>query len=178
MAEGPEKKPTEKKETPKDKGKEAPEREKATQAEMIKRIAAVEDLMLRGASRNNILRSITMKWGVLERQAENYIAEVRKAWRMAEAERAPHRMEDALEKRRFLYEKAVAGEDYRLALEVEKSTTKLRGLDVDRVEIVGMAGEEEKAALSKLSDEELEALEKLQEKTNGDKAPDTDSDGD
>jgi len=178
MAEGPEKKPTEVKETPKDKGEGTSGTGKSTQPEYIARLNAVESEILKGRSIPQICEAARAKWGVSEATAYRYVAEVRNRWAEIEKQRAPHRLEEALQSFRFLYEKAVETEDYRLAMHVRKNTAKIEGLDIDRVQVIGGSGGDEKKALSKLSDEELAALEKLQEKTGGDKAPDTDSDGD
>jgi hypothetical protein len=51
---------------------------KASEHEVLTRVHEVYSLLIRGASRYRVVRHASEKWGVGERQAENYIAEARK----------------------------------------------------------------------------------------------------
>ena len=51
---------------------------KASEHEILTRVHDVYCMLVRGASRYRVIRHASEKWGVGERQAENYIAEARK----------------------------------------------------------------------------------------------------
>ena len=155
-------------------GGESTPGKKSTQAEVMKRLTVIEELLLRGVGRQAILQYAGREWGISESMTDKYTAEIRKAWVRSERARASDRVAEATKRRNKLYELTIEAKDYRTALAVDDSLRKLQGILVERVRITD--GEQEKAkereALSHLSTEELEQVGTLQEKAeNGNGEP-------
>jgi len=104
-----------------------------TDLEYENRVSIVMDMILSGLRRREIFRTIAdspnLKWGVTERQIENYMhdatAEIQK-------EIEPDRKKLIAESKsrfEFIYKKTVNTKDYKTALLAEKSKNELIGLN-------------------------------------------------
>lgn len=115
---------------------------KSTKATVERRILAVNELLLRSASRSDILQYATKEgWGVQPRIIDEYISRCKVLWQVeVEAERkdayARH-----LKKRDKLYMKAFAAEDYHLCLEIDRDKAKLEGLYIVKLEHANKGGQ-------------------------------------
>ncbi len=107
---------------------------KATLAEVEERVTVVYTLLIRGASREEILRHGAEKWALATRQMEDYLSratvrltELAAFVREEEIGRARAQLHD-------LYGKNMKVQDYKSALSVRKDLSELLGLYAPRTE--------------------------------------------
>ncbi len=60
-------------------------RQRATNAEKIRRLRDVEKLMMRGITNQTIIELFTAKWGIKHQMVQKYITEVLDKWKAADA---------------------------------------------------------------------------------------------
>lgn len=111
---------------------------KATAAEKKIRVRTVYEMLLGNYPRADIIQYGAEKWGITERATDNYI---RDATDLIEAEAIKHQAKSFntnLQQRRYLHNKSVQANDWRLAHEIIKDEAKLLGLyPADKVEHSG-----------------------------------------
>jgi hypothetical protein len=103
---------------------------KPTKAQRKIRVDKALSLLVGGASRGQICRYVTEKWGVTSRTADRYI---RSAYELLGAASVLDRdIEIGRSKLRLemLFQGAVKRKDYRLALAIEKARVRLLGLEM------------------------------------------------
>jgi hypothetical protein len=107
---------------------------KATKVEMGQRTHEVTNMLLSGASRGDILRIASEKWGASERTADTHISRARAILHeQAEAYRQSAFAEH-IAARRALRKLAHEREDWRLVLELLRDEAKLLGLYAAEIE--------------------------------------------
>jgi Zn-dependent M16 (insulinase) family peptidase len=122
--------------------------------ELAKRVAEVQNLLINGATRQQIIQHITQKYGILSRQAENYITKANRSFAVDfEEERRTIRAKAGrrLEK---LYALAAAEKDRQEMLRVLDRIIRFYGLD-EPVRTVNLNAN---FNVSELSDEQLDKL--------------------
>lgn len=129
---------------------------KATKAEVEERVTAVFTLMVRGATRDEILRHAAKEWGLASRTVDDYVARATERLKaMAVVVRAEE-LGRARAQLHDLYGKNMKVQDYKAALSVRKDLSELLGLYAPKV--TKLIDETTPAAPAPvLSDAELEA---------------------
>lgn len=101
---------------------------KSTKAEHNKRVKAVSNLLLRGASRADIVHYSAENWGIKERQAHQYIIDANKGFAETAAFSVDDQVGIAIDRLSRLYLYHLDAKDFRDALSVQKELNKLLGL--------------------------------------------------
>lgn len=129
---------------------------KATKAEVEERVTTVFTLMVRGATRDEILRHAAKEWGLASRTVDDYVARATERLKaMAVVVRAEE-LGRARAQLHDLYGKNMKVQDYKAALSVRKDLSELLGLYAPKV--TKLIDETTPAAPAPvLSDAELEA---------------------
>ncbi len=103
---------------------------KSTNLEVTHRVNAVYKLLAEGQSRTQVLQFCSEKWGVGERQAENYVARAReKLINDCEMER-PAWIAEALQRLRTIEQKAMAKNQPASAINAITLQAKLIGIEL------------------------------------------------
>ena len=126
--------------------------ERATDSVVEQRVSQVYEMLLRGYSRSEVFRFASeQKWGITERQVENYIARATEAIREDSEERREQEFARAVLDLYRLYRRCLKDNQLKTALECRKEIHKLYGLyaPTKNVNI--------NSDVSKLSDTEIEA---------------------
>jgi len=143
---------------------------KTNRGAIAARVAQILPLVIDGASEREILRFVAEKtsWGgVSKRTVENYIARARTQIIESAADEASWHAAKALSRFERLYWRASAKGDLGQCRQVEEAIVRLLGLAApERRELSGPEGGplQHQVDLSRLSDEELEALEQIRAK--------------
>jgi hypothetical protein len=104
---------------------------KPTEAEYQKRIEIIKLAIIDGKTRYMLLQYAAKNWGIKDRALDGLIA---RASKEIEDDYAPTKKRELgkhIARREQLFSKAKEKEDYRLALAVDDSTAKLKGLMVE-----------------------------------------------
>jgi len=101
---------------------------KATVAEKKQRIRYVYEALLSDYNRADIIQHAAKKWGVQTRMADGYIAEATAIIKQEVEQQQAEGFVKHLARRRFYRNKAIVGNDLRLALEIDRDEAKLLGL--------------------------------------------------
>ena len=101
---------------------------KATHAEIEERVTVVYTLLIRGASREEILRHGAEKWTLATRQMEDYLARANRRLKELAAFIREEEIGRARAQLHDLYGKNMKVQDYRSALAVRKDLSELLGL--------------------------------------------------
>jgi hypothetical protein len=144
--------------------KESP---RCTDAEKFNRICKIEDWLRDGLDNKAIYR-MTLKddppWKIEAQQVDRYIHEILEEWRKIRKYEEPFKVEKALGKRAQLAKRAIMKDDLRTALACYDSEAKIEGILTDNFNVRGSVEIRSELDLSKLTDEELVDLKKLQDK--------------
>lgn len=112
---------------------------KSSKIEMDKRIRMVQEWMMQGHSTADIVRNITSKWDVTERQAFKYIHRAYVSFREVSEKNIENRRHYHLNTRLKLY-RDLKGKEFpegsKAALSILQDIAKLEGLYVEKTEIV------------------------------------------
>jgi hypothetical protein len=101
-----------------------------TKAELENRVTQVTDLLLKGAKRAQILQFAgKLNWDVSDSMVDKYIGQATEAIRESAVVDRDYEVALAKERYEYLYTQSVSGKDYRGALSVIQSKSKLLGLD-------------------------------------------------
>lgn len=101
---------------------------KATHAEVEERVTEVYILLIRGASRADILRHAADRWHLATRQAEDYLARANERLRALASFVSEEELGKARERLNDLYSKNYRVQSYRDALACQKELNELLGL--------------------------------------------------
>jgi len=113
---------------------------KATKVQMLERIEKVKELLLTWNTRYLIVQYCAKVYGVRPRIVDRYIA---RATREIEEEYEPDRLKELkkhIARRERLARKALAKGQLKVALDIEDSIAKLKGLFVDQMKHSGFVG--------------------------------------
>ena len=111
-----------------------PAGKKATHAEIEERVTVVYTLLIRGASREEILRHGSETWSLTTRQVEDYLARARKRFEELAAYVREEEIGRARAQLHDLYGKNMKVQDYKAALQVRKDLSELLGLYAPKTE--------------------------------------------
>mgnify|MGYP000930120432 CR=1 FL=1 len=111
-----------------------PAGKKATAAEIEERVTVVYTLLIRGASRDEILRHGAEKWTLATRQMEDYLARATERLKALAAYVHEEELGRARAQLHDLYGKNMKVQDYKAALQVRKDLSELLGLYAPKVE--------------------------------------------
>jgi hypothetical protein len=101
-----------------------------TKAELENRVTKVTDLLLKGAKRAQVLQFAgKLNWKVSDSMVDKYIGQATEAIRESAVVDRDYEVALAKERYEYLYTQSVSGKDYRGALSVIQSKSKLLGLD-------------------------------------------------
>lgn len=134
---------------------------KATDAEILKRLKAVEIRLLRNDSYAEIVRYCTTKYKITQRQVDKYIRKVKDKWTEILDKDSERNLSKAIVQREQLYNKIIKSKKLshnkiKTALKILDSIAKIQGIMINKIDLKG----EVKFDLSNLSDEELREAEK------------------
>jgi GNAT superfamily N-acetyltransferase len=101
---------------------------RAGKAQVMERVEIVRDMLLRGHRASAVVKFLTTKQGLGERQAWEYVKKAHQAMESAFQEANRTAMAEHLDVRRDLRKQGYAEHDYRLVLEVMRDEAKLLGL--------------------------------------------------
>ncbi len=107
---------------------------KATHAEIEERVTTVYTLVIRGASREEILRYGSETWSLTTRQVEDYLARATKRLKDLAAFIREEEIGRARAQLHDLYGKNLKVQDYKAALAVRKDLSELLGLYAPKTE--------------------------------------------
>jgi hypothetical protein len=110
---------------------------KSSRVTVDQRIMVVEELLLKGVIRRDILRYGSEVWKVGERQMEGYITRIYKKWEEKGKSEAPHNYAIAIERREYQLQEAVKAKSVKDALAVLNSIDKIKGIFIERVDHSG-----------------------------------------
>lgn len=102
---------------------------KSSKAEVERRLSEVEKELARGKHPASIIRRITAKYKVTDRQAENYLSTVYKRWKRIAAENSPHFREQWMMMAYSAFQGALLERDYKAAASILKEIADRNGLD-------------------------------------------------
>ena len=128
---------------------------KPTKAEKKQRVVIIYELMLKHATRGEILQFSANRWGVVERTADSYIAAAREmlyAETEGDADRNRRRILRELD---YLYSEALRRHRVDTCLNIKREQAKLLGLDISKIELDAKI-KSENHNYDHLSDEEVE----------------------
>lgn len=99
-----------------------------TQAEIEYRVSIVSSLIIRGKTRKEIVQFGSKKWGISDRQVDEYISKAKEA--IQEESKSTIEADTAKARARleFLYDKAIGNEDYGLARILNKDFIEFTGI--------------------------------------------------
>lgn len=134
---------------------------KATDAEILKRLKAVEVRLLQNDSYSDIVRFCTKKYKITSRQVDKYIRKIKDKWTEILDKDSEQNLSKAIVQREMLYNKIIKSKKLshnkiKIALKILDSIAKIQGLMINKIDLKG----EVKFDLSNLSDEELREAEK------------------
>lgn len=121
------------------------EKKKATKAEIEERVSYIASLMLKGYRRNAEIATVIKGlgiWDVGQSQIDEYIRKARDLIKSIDMDDLKFEKCLSLERHDFLFRKALAEKDYKLALEVEKSRAKITGAEVQQINVTGNMSQE------------------------------------
>ena len=97
-------------------------------AEVEERLRFIEEFLIVGRSTADMIRWVVRVFGITRRQAFRDLARVRAAWsKVAEKDRLVH-LHLAIMQRNLLYQRALAEQDFSLALDILDGIARLQGL--------------------------------------------------
>src|SRR5271157_382535 len=108
---------------------------KSTKAEKENRLTKINELLLNGYSRVDIVQYSAENWNINERQTDKYIREVKENITTHFNQTREENIGIALARRENLYKDAREKNEIRTALEVDKDLRKLQGLYEDRLSV-------------------------------------------
>lgn len=114
---------------------------KSTKAETQKRIRLVLEMLLQSTPKVDIVRFGVENWQVKERAIEDYITAAYAIMKELAKQEREEVFAENLTQRRYIKNKAIKAEDYRLAHEVLKDEAKLLNLyPAEKHEVTGEGG--------------------------------------
>lgn len=135
---------------------------KSTKAEVQKRIRIVLEMLLQSTPRVDIVQYAAINWGITEWGTDKYIAQANKIMMVQAKQERDEVYAANLAQRRYIKNKAIKAEDYRLAHEVLKDEAKLLDLyPAEKHEHKGEIIQQVKIDVSDLTDSELDAITNL-----------------
>jgi hypothetical protein len=115
---------------------------KSTKAEAQKRTRIVLEMLLQSTPKVDIVQYAVDKWGITERGAEFYMTKAYAIMKELAKQEREEVFAENLTQRRYIKNKAIKAEDYRLAHEVLKDEAKLLNLyPAEKHEVTGAGGE-------------------------------------
>ena len=111
-----------------------PAGKKATHAEIEERVTVVYTLLIRGASREEILRHGSETWSLTTRQVEDYLSRATQRLKALAAYVREEEIGRARAQLHDLYGKNMKVQDYKAALQVRKDLSELLGLYAPKTE--------------------------------------------
>lgn len=102
---------------------------KSSKAEIERRLSEVEKELARGKHPASIIRRITAKYKVTDRQAENYLGTVYKRWKRIAAENSPHFREQWMMMAYSAFQGALLDRDFKAAASILKEIGDRNGLE-------------------------------------------------
>ncbi len=112
-------------------------RKRANNAEIVQRIGEIATLLIKGESRENIVRFSTEKYGVKERMTEKYIAKAKLFIEESVEKKINYDYSKAVMRYEELYKHSFEEKDYRTCLSINKELTILQGLNKVQIEHSG-----------------------------------------
>lgn len=113
---------------------------KADTAEAMRRVAEIEEKLLSGESRAEIVRFCTNKYGLAARQIDKYMVRARQQLRKSINERTELSINWHIRARKRLLREANDQRDTRSALSVLRDIGELQGFYVEKHEVTGKDG--------------------------------------
>ncbi len=110
-------------------------RRKSTRNQVEERIYIISKLLIKGYSREEILQYSAEKWGIKERQADEYLSGARSAIFNSPKRNITYDYNLAIKRYEALYKVTLAKKDYRTAFAINKELTNLQRLTDIKVEI-------------------------------------------
>jgi hypothetical protein len=101
---------------------------KATDAEIVRRVATVHKLMVAGASRASIQQYAANQWGLSERPVDEYISRAKETLKEQVDRDKDHNLEMALARMQEIYQECKSAKNYKGAIQAQVEINKLLGL--------------------------------------------------
>jgi hypothetical protein len=108
---------------------------RATDAEILKRVNDVYKLLLRGASRSEVLEFVTTNHGVSEGMADIYIKRASAYFNQRVQLERDTELGQALERYEMLFQRALQDEDYKTCIQAQSRIDKIMGLEQHTVRV-------------------------------------------
>lgn len=106
---------------------------KSTNIELNERISIVAEMIIKGYSRENILRYSAENWNIQERMTDEYIARAHESFvHEAKAKEVEHHLNLTLQRLSDLYKKSYAIQDYAECRRIEKDKAELLGINAPK----------------------------------------------
>ena len=109
-------------------GKPTKHQARCTELELWSRIRFTGDLLSKGYKRGEIIKILNKKWNISENQGDRYLAKVKKRWIKTQKENEKHLFVQAVERKEYLYRKALAKKDIELGNKIDNDRLRLHGL--------------------------------------------------
>lgn len=101
---------------------------KATDAEILKRIAAVHKLLVAGAARASIVQYGSSQWNVTDRQVDDYIARAKETLKAQTDRDKDNNLAMAIARMQEIYQECKSAKNYKGAISAQIEINKLLGL--------------------------------------------------
>lgn len=101
---------------------------KITSLEMQYRVSLVADMIAGGMHGNQAVKQCWERWHIRERQAWQYVQRARELLTTGDAEAPQYWLSVSLRRYEDIYQRAMAGEQYRIAIQAQERIDALRGL--------------------------------------------------
>jgi len=104
---------------------------KATHSEILQRVNTIYKLLLRGASRQEILQYCTneTEWGVKDRTIDIYIARAREYFNERTQIARDTELGNAIQRYELLFQRALKVQDYKTCIQAQARIDKITGLE-------------------------------------------------
>lgn len=107
-------------------------KKRITQTEITERLRKIEELLLSGAARDDVIQYASQNWSIGKRQTDAYIGKVNTRLKLNLQKDLVENYNWHLEARKKLLLKCILKEKYGVALEILKDIAKLQGLVDDK----------------------------------------------
>lgn len=101
---------------------------KATDAEVLRRVATVHKLMVAGASRASIVQYGSKEWKITERQVDDYIAYAKESIKAQTDRDKDNNLSMALARMGDIFQQCMSAKNYKGAIQAQKEINLLLGL--------------------------------------------------
>lgn len=104
-------------------------------AEILQRVNDVYKLLVRGASRSEIVQYSSKEWGITDRQADTYMKRARAYFNQRIQVERDQELGQALERYEMLFQRAFKVQDYKTCIQAQARIDKIMGLEQNNITV-------------------------------------------